>query len=125
MLSHLFDMFYVVTKLFLPSIGDLNFSKLNYDSTCAYIDNTNVCNTESKKHMLDLMMFCKKIETFVIGYKRLIKTCKNTSHNILKNEINVILPQIPRKQKHGIVTTLVSSFIRLVSEGSCSFLHHK
>ena len=42
-------------------MGNLNFSKLNYDNTCAYLDNKNVCDTESKKHMLDLMMFCKKI----------------------------------------------------------------
>ena len=39
MLAHSFDKFYVVTKFILPSIGDLNFSKLNYDNTCAYLDN--------------------------------------------------------------------------------------
>ena len=42
------------------------------------------------------------------------------THNILENEINLILPQVPRKQKHGIITTLVSSFI-----GLSSFLCHK
>ena len=46
-------------------------------------------------------------------------------HNILKNEVNLILPQIPRKQKHGIITTLVSSFIGLAYGGISSFLHHK
>ena len=35
MLAHSFDKFYVVTKFILPTIGDLNFSKLNYDDTCA------------------------------------------------------------------------------------------
>ena len=39
MLVHLFDRFYVVTKFILPSIGDLNFSELNYDNTCIYLDN--------------------------------------------------------------------------------------
>ena len=38
MLAHSFDRFYVVTKLTLPTIGDLNFSKLNYDDTCTYVD---------------------------------------------------------------------------------------
>ena len=61
MLSHSFDRFYVVTKFILPSIGDLNFSKLNYDNTCAYLENKNIHNTDSKKHMLDLMIFCKSI----------------------------------------------------------------
>ena len=34
-LVHSFDRFYVVTKFILPSIEDLDFSKMNYDSTCA------------------------------------------------------------------------------------------
>ena len=37
----------------------------------------------------------------------------------------MILPQIPREQKCGIITMLVSSFIGLVYEGISSFLHHK
>ena len=124
-LAHSFDRFYVITKFLLPSIGDLNFSTLNHDNTCSYLDNKNMCNTESKIHMLDLMTFCKKIEPLVLYYKRLIKSYNNTAHNILENEINLILPQIPRKQKCGIITTLVSSFIGLAYEGISSFLYHK
>ena len=37
MLVHSFDRFYVVTKLILHLIGDLKFSNLNYDNTCAYL----------------------------------------------------------------------------------------
>ena len=37
----------------------------------------------------------------------------------------MILPQIPGKQKCGIITTLASSFIRLAYKGISSFLHHK
>ena len=40
-------------------------------------------------------------------------------------EIKLILPQAQRKQKCGIITTLVSSFIGLAYEGISSFLHHK
>ena len=39
MVAHSFDRFYMVTKFILPSIGDLNFSTLNYDNTCTYLDN--------------------------------------------------------------------------------------
>ena len=70
-------------------------------------------------------MFCKKIEPFVIYYKRLIKSYNNTAHNILRNETDLIWPQVPRKQKCGIITTLVTSFIGLAYEGISSFLHHK
>ena len=125
MLAHPFDRFYVVTKFILPSIGHLIFSTLNYDNTCAYLHNKNVNNTDSKKHMLDLMTFCKKIEPFMLYYKRLIKSYNNSAHNILENKINLILPQIPRKQKCGIITMLISSFIGLAYESIFSFLHHK
>ena len=125
MLAHSFDRFYVVTKFVLPSIGDLNFLKINYDNTCAYLDNKSICATESKKHMLDLMMFCKKIEPFVIYYKRLIKSYNHTAYNILKNEIDLILPQVSRKQKCGIITTLVFSFKRLAYGDISSFLSSK
>ena len=75
--------------------------------------------------MLDLITFHKNIEPFVIYYKRLIKSYNNTAHNIVRNEIDLILHQVPRKQKHGIITTLLSSFIGLTYEGISSFLHHK
>ena len=70
MLAHSFDRFYIVTKFMLPSLGDLKFSDLNYDNTCAYLDNGNAQNTETQKYMLDLKTFCKKIEPFVTHYKR-------------------------------------------------------
>ena len=92
MLAHSFDSFYVVTKFILPSILDLNFSKLSCDNTCTYLENNNICDTDKRKHLLDLITFCKKIEPFVIYYKRLIKLYDNTAHNILKNEIDLILP---------------------------------
>ena len=74
MLVHSFDRFYVVTKFILPSIGDLNFSTLNYDNTCVYVDNK---HTESKKHMLDLMTFCKK--TFCIFLQKIDKIIQQHS----------------------------------------------
>ena len=104
MLVHSFNRFYVVTKFILPSIRDLKFSKLNYDNTCAYLDNRNTQTTETGKHKLDLMTFCKRIEPFVMYYKRLIKSYNHMAYNILENEINLFLPQVPRKHKCGIIT---------------------
>ena len=64
-------------------------------------------------------------EPFVLYYKSLIKSYNHTAQNILENEINLILPQIPRKQRCRIITILVSSFTGLAYEGISSFLHHK
>ena len=108
----------------VPSIGNLNFSKFYYDDTCAYLDDGNIHDADTKKYLLDLLAFCKKIEPYVSYYNRQIKSCNNTTHNILKNEIDIILTQIPRKQKCGIITTIVFSFIGLAYEGISSFLHH-
>ena len=125
MLAHSFDRFYVVTKFMLPSLGDLKFSDINYDNTCAYLDNRNAQNTETQKYMLDLRTFCRKIEPFVTYYKRLIKSYNNTAYNILEKEINLLLPQMSGVQKCGIITMLVSSFIGLAYEGISSFLQNK
>ena len=125
MLGHSFDRFYVVTKFLLPSLGDLKFSDINYDNTCTYPDNRNAQNTETQKYILDLKTFCRKIETIVTYYKRLVKSYNNTAHNILGKEINLLLSQMPRVQKHGIITTLMSSFIDLAYEGLSSFLQSK
>ena len=42
MFAHSFGRFYVVTKFILPSISNIDFSKLNYDNTCAYLDDKNI-----------------------------------------------------------------------------------
>ena len=61
-----------------------------------------------RKYMLDLKTFCKKIEPFVVYYRKLINSYNKTAHNILEKEIKLSLPQVERKQKCGIITTLVS-----------------
>ena len=75
--------------------------------------------------MLELKAFCSKIKPFVTYYNKLIKSYNNTAHDILEKEIKLLLPQVKRKQKCGIITTQVSSFIRLAYEGISSFLQHK
>ena len=55
MLAHSFDRFYVVIKFILLSIGDVDFSKLNYDNTCTYLDDRNIHDTDTKKYLLDLL----------------------------------------------------------------------
>ena len=116
MLAHSFDRFYVVTKFMLPMIGDLKFTKLDVDYTCAYMRKEYAPNTESRKYMLELKTYCNKIRPFVTYYNKLINSYNNTTHNILEKEIKLLLPQVNRKQKCGIITTLVSSFVELAYE---------
>ena len=92
MLGHSFDRFYVVAKFMLPMIGDLKFSKLNFDDTCAYTENKFAQNTESRKYMLELKAFYNKVKPFVTYYDKLINSYNNTAHNILEKEIKLLLP---------------------------------
>ena len=111
-LAHSFDRFYVVTKSILPSIKDLKFSTLNYDDRCAYLQEKKGCTREAVEYILDLILYCKNMKTdmYIIN-KQQIKSYNYTAHHILKNEIELILPQFPTKQKRGIITTLVLGFI--------------
>ena len=120
MLAHSFDRFYVGTKFMLPMIDDIKFSKLKYDSTCTYMKEFTP-NTDSRKYLTELRTYCSKIKPFVSYYSKLIHSYNNTANNILQNEIRLLLPQVSR-QKCGIITTLVSSFIGLAYEGISSFL---
>ena len=118
---HLFDRFYIVTKFMLPSMGDIKFSKLNFDHSCAYMNKEYASNMESRKYLTELQTYCSKIKPFVSHYNNLIKSYNATVHTILENEIKPLLPQLSR-QKHAIITTLVSVFIGLAYEGISSFL---
>ena len=121
MLVYSFDRFYIVTKFILPSIGDIKFSRLNYDNTCMYMNKEYAPNTDSRKYLTALKTYYNKIKPFVFYYRKLINSYNKTAHNILKNKIKPLLPQIS-KQKCGIITTLVSGFIGLAYEGISSFL---
>ena len=124
MLTHAFDRLYVVTKFMLPMIGDLKFSKLDFDFTCAYTDKEYPPNTDSRRYMLELRAYCNKVKPFVT-YNKLINSYNNTAYNILEKEIKLLLPQVGKRQKHGIITTVISSFIGLAYKGISSFLQHK
>ena len=121
MLTHSFDRFYIITKFMLLSMGDLNFSKLNFDLTCMYMKKEYAPNMDSRKYLTHLKTYCNKIKPFVSHYNKLLKSYNITVYNILENEIKPLLPQIPR-QKCGIITTLVSGFIDLAYEGISNYL---
>ena len=58
-------------------------------------------------------------------YNKLRNSYNNTAHNILEKEIKLLLSQVGKRQEHGIIPTVISSFIGLAYEGISSFLQHK
>ena len=124
MLAHLFDRFYIIMKFKLPSVKDIKFSNLNFDESCAYMNKKYAPHMDSSKYLSELQTYCNKMKPFVSYYSKLIASYNTTVHHILVNEIRMLLPQIS-KQKHGLITTLVSGFIGLAYEGISSFLQKK
>ena len=61
MLAHSFDRFYVVTKFILPTVKDLKFSTLNFNSNCEYFrEDDKEHNAEVRQHILDLVTYSGK-----------------------------------------------------------------
>ena len=78
MLAHSFDRFYIVTKFMLPSMGDIKFSKLNFDDSCTYMNKEYAPNMDSRKYLTELKTYCNKIKPFVSHYTNLIKSYNAT-----------------------------------------------
>ena len=125
MSAHSFDRFYVIMKFMLPIIKDLKFSTINFNNNCEYLkERRMIKNTPQKKqHILDLVTYCRKIRPHMYFYKQQIKSLNETAHHILRNKVDLILPQFAtnRKEKRGIITLLISNFTGLAYEGISSF----
>ena len=60
-------------------------------------------------------------------YKIQMKVCNNTTHHILENKVDLILPKFPKgwKKKRGVFSSIVTGSIGLALEGISSFLYNK
>ena len=87
MLANSFDKFYIIMKFMSPSMGDIKFSDLNFDHSCAYMNKKYAPNMDSSKYLAELKIYCSKIKPFVSHYSKLIQSYNATVHNILENQI--------------------------------------
>ena len=66
MLAHFFNRFYIVTKFILPTVEDLKFSTLNFNSNCKYLrEYDKEHNAETRQHILDLVTYHRKIRLHI------------------------------------------------------------
>ena len=102
MLAHSCDRFYVIIKSNLLSVNDLKFLSIDLDHN-------------SKEYISNLKLYCKKIVPFTCFYKEQISSYNCTAHNILMNEISLILPNFPkaREEKRSIISSIITGFIGL------------
>ena len=135
MLSHSFDRFYIVTKIEIPKVSDLNLTLFQFDYHCSHVVNiekgTRFKIPSTIKEMFDV--YCKNIIPYMYLYKHQVEYYEKTVYEILEKDIRLILPKFEdreknikqRCQKRQIISALISGFIGLAFEGISGFLQHK
>ena len=108
-------------------VNDLTFSPIDFDEECKYLGDDLVCDHNTIEYMSNLKVYCRKIVPFVHFYKEQISPYNHTAHNILKNEISLILQNLPKSkvEKRHTIALLITGFIGLAYEGISSYLHTK
>ena len=80
MLGCSFYRFYVVTEFMLPSVNDLNFSPIDFNAKCNYLNEDLSSNQNVKQHISNLKIYCEKAVPFIDFYKKQISyNCR--AHN--------------------------------------------
>ena len=135
MLAHLFNRKYVVTRIEIPKVSDLNLTFFQFDYNCSHVTNiekdTSFKVPSTIKDMFNV--YCKNIVPYMYLYKHQVEYYEKTVYNILEKDIGLILPKFedketnvhPKCQKRQIISALISGFIGLAFEGISSFLQHK
>ena len=135
MLAHSFDRFYVVTRIEIPKVLDLNLTLFQFNCNCSHVTNiekdTNFKVPSTIKDMFKV--YCKNIITYMYLYKHQVEYYEKMVYNILKKDIGLILPKFENKetnvhskcQNRQIISALLNGFIELVFEGISSFLQYK
>ena len=135
MLAHSFNRFYVVTRIEIPKVSDLNLTLFQFDYNCSHV--TNIEKDTSFKvpsTIKDIFnIYCKDIIPYMYLYKHQVEYYEKTVYDILEKDIGLILPKFedketnvhPKYQKRQIISALISGFIGLAFKGISSFLQHK
>ena len=98
MLSHSFDRLYVVTNFELPKVEDLKFTTVQFDSKCSYLATRN--DMQQSIYFNKLLAYCHKIVPYVEFYKKQISYHNHMAHEILTNELGLILPTYLKDRRH-------------------------
>ena len=95
MLAHSFDRFYVVTKIEIPSVSDLNLTRFQFDFNCTHAENpekgTRFKASRTMKEMF--IVYCRNIIPYMYLYKNQMDYYEKTVYKILEKDIGLILPK--------------------------------
>ena len=135
MLAHSFDRFYVVMRIEIPKVLDLNLTVFQFDYNCSHVihieKDTKLKIPSTIKYMFKV--YCKNIIPYMHLYKHQVEYYEKTYYNILEKDIGMILPKFGNMEnnvhskhpKRQILFALITGFIGLAYEGISSYLQHK
>ena len=95
MLAHLFNRFYVVTKIEIPKVSDLNLTVFQFDYNCSHVANIEK-DTQFKipSTIKDMFkVYCRNIIPYMYLYKHQVEYYEKMVYNILEKDIRLILPK--------------------------------
>ena len=98
MLAHSFDRFYVVTKVELPTVLDLNLTMFQFDYNCSHVANIERIAIGFKFKATNTILnifrtYCRNLIPYMYLYKHQVEYYEKTVYNILEKDIGMILPR--------------------------------
>ena len=100
MLAHLFDRFYVVTRIEIPKVSDLNLTLFQFDYNCSQVVNiekeTSFKVLSTIKDMFNV--YCRNIIPYMYLYKLQVEYYEKTVYDILEKDIGLILHKFENKE---------------------------
>ena len=123
MLAHSFDKFYVVTRIEIPKVLDLNLTVFQFYYKCSHVTHiekdTKFKIPSTIKDMFKV--YCRNIIPYMYLYKHQVEYYKKTVYNILEKDIGMILPKFGNTEnkvqskcpKRQIISTLISGINRI------------
>ena len=95
MLVHSFDRFYVVTRIEIPKVSDLNLTVFQFDYICSHVAHI---EKDTKRKVPDMIkdifkVYCRNIIPYMYLYKHQVEYYEKTVYNILEKDIGMILPK--------------------------------
>ena len=107
MLAHSFDRFYVVTKVELPKVSDLNLTMFQFDYNCSHITNIERIVMGIKFKVTNTILnifrtYCRNLILYMYLYKHQAEYYERTVYNILEKDMGMILPKFGNTESNTL-----------------------
>ena len=95
MLAHSFERFYVVTRIEIPKVSDLNLTVFQFDYNCSHVAHIEKDMKFKIPSMIKDMfnVYCRNIIPYMYFYKHQVEYYEKMVYNILEKDIGMILPK--------------------------------